>query len=145
MEPAAEPASPRRPSGRKRRRALWRVLRWLIYAVVLVPVLALVTCVVQEGVVKHGLADACAGLAPGTPLADVPASRYESRAGTALGGDAWWFDREYRRILAMEGLDEPGADGLLVLFAKPGIGYYACIVRHRDGRVRSARFVDRSS
>lgn len=32
-----------------------------------------------------------------------------------------------------------------VVFAKPGVGYYACIVIHKDGLVQSAWFEDHSS
>ncbi len=122
-----------------------RLLRWVVIAAVLIPVLLLATCVGRELLSSRELADLCATLAPGRVLEPDARPGIESRSARVPERAEDWFDREYRRILAAESLSEPGGGDLTVLFAKPGLGYYACIVRHRDGRIVTARFVDRSS
>ena len=126
-------------------RVLFRLLRWMLLALIVIPVLVLATCVGREVQVSGELESLCGDLDPGHSLAGVTTSGFEARYDRVPEAGEDWFDREYRRIQVQESDGVPGVDRLLVLFAKPGIGYYACIVRHRDGKVTSARYVDRSS
>ena len=133
--------------GRRGARRAWlrRPLRWLLALLVGVPVLLLATCIGREVQVSRELELACNGLTPGYPVVGAEVTGFESRSRAAPEATEDWFDREYRRIAAEPRHDTGSDAGLLVLFAKPGLGYYACIVEQRDGRVRSARYVDRSS
>ena len=56
-----------------------------------------------------------------------------------------WFNREYNRILEQANKDKNSSKAYVVIFAKPGIGYYACIIEHAAGLVTKSRFEDRSS
>ena len=137
-----------RYTGKDRRswlRVLFRLLRWMLLVLIVIPVLVLATCVGREVLVSGELEGLCGDLDPGRPLADVTTSGFETRSTRVPEDGEDWFDREYRRIQTKESDGVAGLDDLMVLFAKPGLGYYACIVRHRDGRVTSARYVDRSS
>jgi hypothetical protein len=65
-------------------------------------------------------------------------------AGATARNEDEWFDREYLRI--GKWLNDKGNSGeYTVVFAKPGIGYYACIVIHQDALITDAWFEDRSS
>ena len=60
----------------------------------------------------------------GAVAADAQTSPLSLRIGTRLG--------------------LPG-DGYSVVFAKPGVGYSACILKHKDGVITSGTFEDRSN
>jgi hypothetical protein len=126
-------------------RVLFRLLRWMLLVLVVIPVLVVASCIGGEMLVSGELEDLCGDLDPGRPLDVVTTSGFETRSTHVPEDGEDWFDREYRRIQAQESGGMVESDALIVLFAKPGLGYYACIVRHREGRVTSARYVDRSS
>jgi len=145
MTASEEPVSRGHTGRRSWLRSLFRLLNWVLLVLIMIPILALATCIGREVMVSRELESLCNGLDPGRPLATAMASGFEARFDRIPDAEEDWFDREYRRIHVQETQGVAGVDGLLVLFAKPGIGYYACIVRNRDGKVTSARYVDRSS
>ena len=145
MNPQEEPVSHAGKDRRSWLRVLFRSLRWMLLMLIVIPILVLATCVGREVLVSGELESLCGDLDPGRPLAGVTTTGFEARSDRVPEAEEDWFDREYRRIQVQEPDGVPGVDRLLVLFAKPGIGYYACIVRHRDGKVTSARYIDRSS
>jgi hypothetical protein len=116
--------------------------------VVAVPVAFLGNCAYQEYSQHAAARDVCGEAKPGTRLATVleRASAYprlKVRSGGPAGkNDSEWFDREYLRIGAR--LKLPG-DGYSVVFAKPGVGYSACILHHKDGVIISGSIEERSN
>ena len=65
--------------------------------------------------------------------------------GSARKDDVGWFDREYLRIGEYLRNTKRISDDYAVAFAKPGVGYYACIIVHRDNLVKDAWYEDMSS
>ncbi len=99
---------------------------------------------------KNGLENLCATVNEGgsieSCLSHVADTEFKVRTGGPNGKDQdEWFDREYLRI--RDQLKQiANVDGdYAVVFAKPGIGYYACIVIHDEDLISSATFEDRSS
>lgn len=78
------------------------------------------------------------------PFLDAVATTdYKLRTGGPSGGNEDdWFDREYLRIGTRLKQTKNISDDYTVVFAKPGVGYYACIIVHTNGTVRSAWFED---
>jgi hypothetical protein len=56
-----------------------------------------------------------------------------------------WFNRQYDSFLETFRQNNNAEDSVTIIFAKPGIGYYACIIEHYDDSVKKARYLDRSS
>ena len=56
-----------------------------------------------------------------------------------------WFNRQYDSFLDTFRKSNNADDSLTIIFAKPGIGYYACIIEHYDDSAIKARYLDRSS
>lgn len=119
--------------------------RTVLAIVVGIPVLLLGSCVYRMGSQISGLRELCRQATPGAPLSQVAESAaresaFRLRTGGAKGkNESEWFDREYLRI----GKDREARKVMgdyTVVFAKPGIGYYACEVTHRDGRVETATY-----
>ena len=99
---------------------------------------------------KNGLENLCATVNEGgsieSCLSHVADTKFKVRTGGPNGKDQdEWFDREYLRI--RDQLKQiANVDGdYTVVFAKPGIGYYAFIVIHDEDLISSATFEDRSS
>jgi hypothetical protein len=116
--------------------------------VVAIPVAFLGNCAYQEYSQHAAARHVCSEATPGSRLAPVlerasAYSRLKVRSGGPAGkNDSEWFDREYLRIGARLKLPD---DGYSVVFAKPGVGYSACILRHKDGVIMSGSFEDRSN
>lgn len=120
----------------------------LVFIVVAVPMAFLGNCAYQEYSQHSAARDACSEAKPGAKLAAVLERaagypRLKVRTGGPGGKDeSEWFDREYLRIGVRLKLPP---DGYSVVFAKPGIGYSACILTHKDGVITSGTFEDRTS
>jgi hypothetical protein len=56
-----------------------------------------------------------------------------------------WFDREYNRIFKQFKKKSSGSTELTIIFAKPGMGYYACIIEHENKLITESQYEDRSS
>lgn len=56
-----------------------------------------------------------------------------------------WFNRQYDRFLDEFRKSNNADDSLTIIFAKPGVGYYACVIEHYDDSAKKARYLDRSS
>jgi hypothetical protein len=120
------------------------------YAVIAVPVLLFAQCMYREIAEPSELAALCAAAAPGTSARQIVEKVADNRSlrvrtgGAARKDDNEWFDREYLRVGEHLRKTKSLTDDYTVVFAKPGVGYYACIVVHRDDLVKHAWFEDRS-
>jgi hypothetical protein len=123
--------------------------RTVLAIVVGLPVLFLGSCVYRMVSQINGLKDLCRQATPGTPLTQVVEgaainSAFRLRTGGDNGkNEGEWFDREYLRIGKELREARKVMSDYTVVFAKPGIGYYACVVTHRDGRIETATYLSR--
>jgi len=127
-----------------------KVSKVIAYTVAAIPVFALGHCMYNEASQRSALQSLCgtakAGSALRSFLDEAAKTTYKLRTGGAAGKvDSEWFDREYLRLGTYVKQTKNMSGDYTVAFAKPGIGYYACIVVHKDGVVQSAWFEDRSS
>ncbi len=125
-------------------------LKRVSYVVVGIPLLLLAQCIVMEVSQQSGLEKFCAAAEDGgsfkTFLSDAANTNFKVRTGGPTGKDEdEWFDREYLRIGEQLKQTMNADVDYTVVFAKPGIGYYACIVIHDGALIMTARFEDRSS
>ena len=128
------------------------VLKWIVIAVFAVLGLSisiLAISVYDENRQARELESLCATANVGTRvdtfLEKATKTKFRVRTGGAGGKDEEeWFDREYLRIGRWLNSKDI-TDDYTVVIAKPGLGYYACIVIHNDSRIISASFEDRSS
>jgi hypothetical protein len=120
----------------------------IVLVVVAVPVAFLGNCAYQEYSQHAAAREVCGEAKPGAKLSAVLERaaawpRLKVRTGGPAGkDDSEWFDREYLRIGKRLALP---ADGYSVVFAKPGVGYSACILKHKDGMIISGTHEDRSN
>jgi len=129
---------------------LWKGILYLAsFAAILF--IGIVVYAVKENVRQSSeLEELCAtahdGGSVGLFLEAAASPDFKVRQGGVDGKDeAEWFDREYLRIgNFMKNTMEVPLD-YAVVFAKPGLGYYACIVTHDDDLIVTANFEDRSS
>ena len=123
----------------------------IAYAIAAVPVLVLGQCMYKEIAQPRELAALCAATTRGTTTQQVleKAAANESlkaRTGGPAGkDDRDWFDREYLRLGEYLRKTKSLSDDYTVVFAKPGMGYHACIIVHKGNVVKEAWFEDRSS
>jgi len=116
--------------------------------VVAIPVAFLGNCAYQEYSQHAAARDVCSDAKAGSRLAAIleratAYPRLKVRTGGPGGkNESEWFDREYLRIGKRLGLP---ADGYSVVFAKPGVGYSACVLKHKDGVINSATFEDHAN
>ena len=132
---------------------LYNLLKGTVYLVFFAVVLIigfLVYVVKEEARQSNELEELCAtatdGDSVGQFLETAASPDFKVRKGGAGGkNEAEWFDREYLRIgNYMRDRMEMPLD-YAVVFAKPGLGYYACIVTHDHDLIVTANFEDRSS
>ena len=132
---------------------LYNLLKGTVYLVffAVVLIVGLLVYWVKEDVRQSNeLEELCAtandGGSVGLFLETAASPDFKVRKGGVDGKDeAEWFDREYLRIgNYMQNTIEVPLD-YAVVFAKPGLGYYACIVTHDDDLIVTANFEDRSS
>lgn len=127
-----------------------KVLKVLALVIVAIPVFVVGQCMYDQVTDRRELVALCEGAKTGSSVAaflesGTKNSRFKVRTGGAAGkSDAEWFDREYLRIGERLKRQNKLADDYSIVFAKPGIGYFACIAIHRDGAISRAWFEDRS-
>ncbi len=122
----------------------------LVLVVTMTPFVFLADCVYQEIALGRSLQHLCVSTEPESKLSDAlaraEALKLDLRTGLAALDDSDWFDREYARIVAWHKQSEPPSSSeVAVVFSKPGMGYYACVIAHQGDAVVDAEFVDRSS
>ena len=127
-----------------------KILKGVVYTVAALPILVIGQCVYNEVSQRSGLESLCetatAGSAIKKSLDDTAKTAYKLRTGGPAGkNDTEWFDREYLRLGEYLKQTRKISDDYTVVFAKPGIGYYACIIVHKEGLIQSAWFEDRSN
>lgn len=98
---------------------------------------------------RSGLASLCATARAGEPITTLLNSAAKTKFKLRTGGpirkdENDWFDREYLRIGEWLKETKNISDDYTIVFAKPGIGYYACVVLHPDALVTRAWFENRS-
>lgn len=122
----------------------------LVLVTTMAPFVFLADCVYRDISHSRGVQQLCASVGPASRLPEILAKakeqRFEVRAG-GLGGldESEWFDREYARIVAWHHENNETPGDVAVVFSKPGMGYYACVIEHKHEAVVDAEFVDRSS
>jgi hypothetical protein len=92
----------------------------------------------------------CEKIKSGSPLPNIideaKMERFEIRSETHKSSkERDWFNRQYDRFLDAFKKMNNADKSLTIIFAKPGIGYYACVMEHRGDLIIEARFLDRSS
>ncbi len=127
-----------------------KILKGIAYAAAAIPILVIGQCMYSEVSQRSGLESLCGAAKSGgtikTFLDDAAKTGYEVRTGGSAGkNDMEWFDREYLRLGDYLKQTKKISEDYSVVFAKPGIGYYACIIVHKNGLMQSAWFEDRSS
>ena len=126
------------------------ILKGVGYTVAAIPLLVIGQCMYNEISQPSGLRSLCATAKSGgtlkTFLDDSAKTIYKVRTGGPREkNDTEWFDRQYLRIGEYLKQTKRISEDYTVVFAKPGIGYYACVVIHKNGLVQSAWFEDKSS
>ena len=114
------------------------------------PVLLLGYCVVTEHLTVEGLKEICDAAEPGGNVKYIlrlaSEEGYRMRTGGLEGLDEdEWFDREYARISRRKPTSDEIPLQISVVFAKPGLGYYACILLHEGDAILTSEFEDNSS
>jgi hypothetical protein len=127
-----------------------KTLKTIGYIVAAIPLLLIGRCMYDEVSQPSGLDSLCGTAKAGgtikTFLDDAAKTTYKVRTGGPSGKDEnEWFDREYLRLGEWLRKTKNISDDYSVVFAKPGMGYYACIVVHKNGSVITAWFENRSS
>ena len=128
-----------------------RTAKTIAYAIAAVPVLVLGQCMYNEIAQQRELAALCAATSRGASVKQALTTAATNKALRARTGGAAgknkneWFDREYLRLGERLRTAKNLSDDYTVIFAKPGMGYYACIIVHSGDLVKDAWFEDRSS
>lgn len=127
-----------------------KLLKIVGLIIVILSILFLAKCTYSEVSQRNNLLRLCENIKSGDEVTDIinKANKegFEIRSETLKSMKARdWFNRQYDRFLETFRENENAKDYLTVIFAKPGIGYYACIIEHDDVLVKHARYLDRSS
>jgi hypothetical protein len=127
------------------------ILKTVAWTIAAIPFLFLAECMYRQIAEPSQLASVCAAIAPDTSVRQVLAkvatnTSLRARTGGPAGkDDIEWFDREYLRYADYLRAKMEPADEYTVVFAKPGLGYYACVIIHRGDAAKAAWFEDNSS
>ena len=118
--------------------------------IALMPVLFLAQCIFVETSQRNNLSSLCERSDEGKKLSTVineaRQAKFKVRSENLLSEkERDWFNREYNRILKQLKKDKRKSAAHTVVFAKPGIGYYACIIEHENGLIKKSQYEDRSS
>ena len=127
------------------------VTKAILVVIAAVPLLFIGQCMYASVAQPAELQKLCATAKGGTSVRQALAKfagneSFKVRTGGPAGKkDGEWFDREYLRIGDYLRKSKNIPDDYTVIFAKPGVGYYACIIVHQADVVKDAWFDDRSS
>lgn len=115
---------------------------------VLIPILFLGRCVFVETDQRHNLQSLCdkghLNKQLSMVLVEAKTAGFKVRGQITNREKMDGFDRAYNRI-HRQFVDEANQSALTVVFAKPGMGYYACLIAHDDDLIIEAVYEDRSS
>ena len=127
-----------------------KLLKFVGVIVALAPVLLLAQCMYIETSQRNNLSSLCEKSDEGKKLSNIineaKQAKFEVRSEILFSEkERDWFNREYDRILKQIKKDNSKSAAHTVVFAKPGIGYYACIIEHENGLIKKSQYEDRSS
>lgn len=126
---------------------LFKVIKYTLVIILIIPILFLGQCIFiniyQERAIKTLCEDVKEGMALDMFLTAAKNTNFKIRTGGIKGkSEGEWFDREYLRYGNSLRKYKNIIDDYTVVFAKPGIGFYACIVIHKNNIVTAAWFED---
>jgi len=117
---------------------------------VLLPVIFLARCAYVETTQRSELRALCENSSPGKKLSidlnEAKKAGFRVRSNFPVSKDkADWFDKEYNRIVKQLKKKSSTSTAYTIIFAKPGLGYYVCIIEHEKDLIVKSRYEDRSS
>ncbi len=124
-------------------------LKTLFRVLLISPVLLIGYCAVSQYLLIEGLKEICDAASPGANAREILAAAAEKKYRVRTGGmnnldEDEWFDREYVRIIRRTRITGNEFSTTSVVFAKPGVGYYACIMHHENNSITKSWFEDNS-
>ena len=129
---------------------VFKLLKLAGLVIVILSILFLARCMYFEVSQRDNLLSLCNEISTESMLQDILSKakkeKFEIRSESLRSSkDRDWFNREYDRMLDALRKNDKAEKSLTIIFAKPGIGYYACTIEHEDSLVKGAKFLDRSS
>ena len=131
-------------------RFIFKILKIGILIILFLAVLFLAQCMYSEMSQRDNLQRLCVSITPGSDISGILAEAEKFR-GFEVRSEALrstrerdWFNRQYDGFLETFRKNNDTATSLTIIFAKPGIGYYACIIEHDGELAKVARYLDRS-
>lgn len=126
-----------------------KLIKIVLYTFISIPILFFGHCVYNELSKRNGLHELCTSIQNGssinTFLSDVTKTTFNVRSNGKTDKDTnEWFDREYLHIGIWLKENMKISEDYTVVFTKPGIGYYACIIIHKNTFITKAWFEDRT-
>ena len=122
-----------------------KIVKYVLAIVVIIPILFLGMFVFTDINQERGLKKLCANakidISIQEYLIDAENTKFKVLTGGPNGkNEDEWYDREYLRYGVRLRENKNIVDDYSIVFAKPGIGFYACIVIHRNGMITTAWF-----
>lgn len=127
-----------------------RLLKITGLIIIILSTLFLAQCIYSEVSQRDNLLRLCENISSGSAVSDALAraqkGKFEIRSESLRSNkERDWFNRQYDRFLEAFRKNNNIEESLTIIFAKPGVGFYACIIEHGGDSVMNARYLDRSS
>ena len=128
----------------------FKVLKIVGLIIVVLSILFLAQCMYSEVSQRNNLLRLCENINSGSAVSDAlvkaQKDKFEIRSESLRSiKERDWFNRQYDGFLEAFKKNNNVEEFLTIIFAKPGIGFYACIIEHDGNSIRNARYLDRSS
>ena len=128
----------------------FKVLKIVGLIIVVLSILFLAQCMYSEVSQRNNLLRLCENINSGSAVSDAlvkaQKDKFEIRSESLRSiKERDWFNRQYDGFLEAFKKNNNVEESLTIIFAKPGIGFYACIIEHDGDSIRNARYLDRSS
>ena len=129
---------------------IFKILKIAGSIFVVLSILFVAQCMYVETDQRDSLLELCGNLTAGNRLSSVLSApqmeKFEIRSESLRSEkERDWFNRKYDEYSDGIKKNDDFTKALTIIFAKPGIGFYACIIVHDDDSVISAQYLDRSS